>query len=166
MISAALDAAPRVRHCTGRVDDERHRRHGLTPLSGELKAPADWTPPGPVAERYVQRKEKRPPTTRRDVLLHGLRRFVLISAGLGGGIALIAVLILWLGDASASRVFPLAFYLGGAMFGAAAVLGGTGVYEAEYWDRAEREQAFNMSFVYGAFGVALIGVGVLLDSVL
>ena len=148
------------------MEDTRRGRKDLTPISGQLHAPADWTPPGPVAEEYKPKKEKPLPKTRREVLLHGLRRFALISGGLGGGIAGIAVLIVWLGHSSSSRVFPLAFYPGGVLLGAGAVFGGTGTFEAEYWDRAGREHAFNMSFVYAAFGVALIGVGVLLDSLL
>jgi hypothetical protein len=98
--------------------------------------------------------------------LHGLARFALILGGLIGGVALIATLIVWLGGASSGRVFPIAFYIAGALLGSAAFFGGTGTYAPEYWSRGERERAINMSFVYGAVGVILIGIGVLLESVL
>ena len=75
------------------------------------------------------------------------------------------MLIVWLGAGSSSRVFPAGLLLGRRRSSErTSVFGGTGTFEEATWDRGEREQAFNMSFVYGAFGVALIGIGVLLDS--
>ena len=108
----------------------------------------------------------KPPTTRSGVLLHGLARFTLLLGGLICGVGLIATLIAWLGGASSGRVFPIAFYIAGALLGSAAFFGSTGTYAPEYWDRGERERAFNMTFVYGAFAVILIGIGVLLETVL
>ncbi len=124
-----------------------------------------WTPADPTRNER-RRKAKAPPTTRGGVLLNGLARFALILGGLISGVALIATLIVWLGGASSGRVFPIAFYLAGALLGSAAFFGSTGTYAPGYWDRGERERAFNMSFVYGGFGVILIGIGVLLESVL
>jgi len=40
--------------------------------------------------------------------------------GLIGGVALIATLIVWLGGGSSGRVFPIAFYIAGALLGSAA----------------------------------------------
>jgi len=131
-----------------------------------LKPPMDWKPTDPTRESRRQKVKPSAPTTRVGVVLQGLRRFALISAGLAGAIALISALIVWRSDASSSRVFPIAFYIGGALLGASAFLGGTGTYEPEYWNRRERERAFNMSFAYAAFGVVLIGIGVMLESVL
>ena len=146
------------------MEPEPRRRRTLTPLSGELKAPVAWTPADPTRKER-RRKTKAPPTTRGGVLLHGLGRFALFMGGLIGGVALIATLIVWLGGGSSGRVFPIAFYIAGALLGSAAFFGSTGTYAPRYWDRGERERAFNMSFVYGAFGVILIGIGVLLESV-
>jgi hypothetical protein len=87
-------------------------------------------------------------------------------AGLISGVGLIATLIVWLGGASSGRVFPIAFYIAGALLGSAAFFGSTGTYAPDYWSRGERERAFNMTFVYSAFAVILIWSGVLLESVL
>jgi hypothetical protein len=146
------------------MEQEPRRRRTLTPLSGELRAPVAWTPADPTRKER-RRKAKAPPTTRGGVLLHGLARFALLLGSLIGGVALIATLIVWLGGASSGRVFPIAFYIAGALLGSAAFFGGTGTYAPEYWDRGERERAFNMTFVYGVFAVILIGIGVLLESV-
>jgi len=55
--------------------------------------------------------------------------------GLIGGVALIATLIVWLGGGSSGRVFPIAFYIAGALLGSAAFFGSTGTYAHRYWDR-------------------------------
>jgi len=135
-------------------------------MSGELRAEMNWTPADPVVEKPRPKKVKHPPVTRRGMVLHGLVRFALISGGLSGGIALIGLLIVWRGGGSAARVFPLCFYVGGALLAASAFFGGTGTYDPEYWDRSEREYACNMSFVYGVFGIGLIGIGAVLENFL
>jgi hypothetical protein len=136
-------------------------------MSGELRASVDWTPAEPVAEKPKRRrKERKLPTTRGGMILYGIRRFVLIAGSLCGVVALGAALVLWQGGGSATRVFTLAFYFVGAGFGAMAVLGGTGTYHHDYWDRPEREQSFNAPFVYAALAVVLLGVGVALDLLL
>jgi hypothetical protein len=153
------------------ADDSARRKQDLTPMSGELNAPADWVPPGPVAEEHRIKKEKPLPRTRRQVVLGGLRRVVIILALLVGLIALVGLLLVEFKGTKPARAFPLAFYLGGALIAGGGVLGATSGPSRNWrpvggFDRAEREHAFNMSFVYGFFGVALIGVGVLLDSLL
>jgi hypothetical protein len=148
------------------VESEGRTRRELTPLSSELQAPADWTAPGPVAEEYKPKKVKQPPRTRREVLLRGLRRLAIILGLLAGGTALAAFLIVQLWDTSVDRTFTLAYYVAGGGLLAVAFLGSTGGDVDWYWDRGEREEAFNFSFVYALFGFLLIGVAVLLEVVL
>jgi hypothetical protein len=152
------------------ADDSARRKQDLTPMSGELNAPADWVPPGPVAEEHRIKKEKPLPRTRREVLLAGIRRVVIILVLLVGLIALVGLLLVEFKGTKPARAFPLAFYLGGALIAGGGVLGATTgpMYgmPAVRLSRAEHEHAVNWSFVYGGFGVALIAVGVLLDSVL
>ena len=100
------------------------------------------------------------------MLLHGLRRFALITAGLAGLTVLVALAIVWLADTSASRTFPRAFYFAGAFLAAVAFLGGTGTYEPQYRTWPEQEVAVSRSFVYGAFAFTLIGIGVALEYLL
>jgi hypothetical protein len=141
---------------------EGRRRRQLTPLSGELRTP-EWTPPEPVKERRWKRKEKPAPTTRAGVVLHGLLRFALIFAGIAGATALIALLVVWSSNASATHVFPRAFYFAGAGTAAVAFLGGTGTYNRWYRTRSEHEVMVSRSFVYGVLAVLLIGIGVALE---
>jgi hypothetical protein len=153
-----------------RLGEERRRKQDLTPMSGELNAPADWVPPGPVAAEHRIKKEKPLPRTRRQVVLAGIRRIVIILALLVGLIALVGLLLVEFKGMKPARAFPLAFYLGGALIAAGGVLGATtgpmyGMPVAGI-SRSEHEHAVNWSFVYGFFGVTLIAVGVLLDSVL
>jgi uncharacterized membrane protein YidH (DUF202 family) len=154
------------------MEDERRRKQGLTPLSGELHAPEAWTQPGPVAEQYKPKvkPEKRAPTTTRGMLVHGVKRFVLVLAGLGAATALVALAFVWLADASAARAFPLTFYLAGALVIAGGVLLSTGgsadwIPEAGF-EREERESWIGSSLVYVAIGIPLIAIGALLDNVL
>src|SRR5713226_1949540 len=93
-------------------EEERRRRKDLTPMSGELHAPADWTPPGPVAEEYKPKKKEKPlPKTRREVFFAGIRRALFILVLLGGLTTLVAVLVVLFSDTEAARAFPLTFYV-------------------------------------------------------
>ena len=105
--------------------DGRTRRQ-LTPLSSELQAPADWTAPGPIAEEYKPKKVKRPPRTRKEVLLRGLRRLAITLGLLAGGTALVAFLIVQFWDTSVDRTFTFAYYIAGGGLLAVAFLGSTG----------------------------------------
>ncbi len=153
--------------------ERRRRRAQLTPLSGELKAEAEWAPADPVAEQRRQerprrrRRKRQPPATRRALILFGLRRLALILLFSGGSVALVAALIVWRGSSHPAQVFLLAYYFAGAAIGAVAVLGGTGMNTHWYWqERADREQTFNMSFAYALIGGVLFAFGLALDSLL
>jgi hypothetical protein len=156
-----------VRHSILRkVESEERKRRRLTPLTEELRTPTDWTAPGPVSEEYKPKKVKRPPRTRKEVLLHGLRRLTIILGLLAAATGLIAFLIVQLADTSVDRTFTLAYYIAGGGLLAVTFLGSTGSEVDWYWDRGEREEAFNYAFVYALFGFLLIGVAVLLEFVL
>jgi hypothetical protein len=135
-------------------------------MSGELRAPADWTPPGTVEEKHRVRREKRIPTTRRGALLHGLRRFVVILAALCALVAAAALLVVAFTDIDGPRALTLAFYAAGALITVGGFLNVTSYESPEWYTPDERQAAFGMSFAYAAFGLALIGVGVLLEAVL
>jgi hypothetical protein len=139
-------------------------------MSGELKAAVEWTPADPVAakpRRRRRRKRRQAPTTRVGVLLFGLRRLAFLLVGLGGAVALVAAIVIWLGGGSANRIFPLAYYIAGGVLGAAALLGGTGTTYPIYWqERPDREHALNMSVVYGCLAALLVAFGFLLDYLL
>ena len=152
---------------------ERRRRR-LTPLSGELKEMVEWQPPDPtkVEKPPRLRRERRAPTTRRGVILHGLLRLTLLLAGVVGAVLLVAELVAWHWGRSFEHDLPTAFYLAGAGVGALAVLGGTGMgrgyrYGGYGWDvSAPRQTAVNTSFFFGLLAVFLFGLGLALDYVL
>ena len=97
-------------------------------MSGELRANEEWVPaePEPVPEWRHRRKERQPPTTWTEALVQGLARFVAVVAGVTAAIVLVALLFVWLNNSNPRTAFPRAFYMGGALFTAVAVLGGPG----------------------------------------
>jgi hypothetical protein len=146
------------------MGQDPRRPRQLTPMSGELKAEADWAVPEPVPEKRRRRKEKKLPVTRGQVLLAGLKRIVIVLAILVALIAGVALLLVRFADMEASRAFPLAFFLGGAFIALGGFLGATTGPSWDYYELDDREYWLNNSIVYGAFGVALIVVGAVLDA--
>ena len=154
------------------MDDDKRRRKQLTPMSGELGAPADWVTPSPAPEKRPRaRKEKTPPVTRWQVLIAGLKRIAIVLIILVALVMGVAVLMVQFTDMEGSRALTLAFFGCGVFIALGGFLTGTagpsrdwmseGGYDAEY-----RARAVNSSIVYGAFGVALIVVGAVLDATL
>jgi hypothetical protein len=144
-------------------------------MSGELQEMFDYRPPDPakVEKPKRQRREGRAPTTRRDVILHGLLRLALLLAGVVGAVMLIAWLVALHWERSFQHDLPTAFYFAGAGVGALAVLGGTGVgrsyrYSGGYgWDAsAPRQSAVNTSAFFGLLAVFLFCLGLALDYLL
>ena len=143
------------------------RRRSLTPLSGERRPESTWTPSKPD-EKVRRRKEKEVPATRGRVLIAGLRRSVIALLILSALVCGAALLLVRVGDMNASRAFPLAFYLGGALIAVGGFLGAMAGPSADWmpeggFGRYERQTALNRSVVYGAFGVLLISVGAVID---
>lgn len=153
------------------MEEEPRRPRQLTPMSGELRAQADWVPAGPVPEERRRRKEKTPPVTRGQVLLAGLKRILIVLVILVALITGAALLIVHFSDMAASRAFPLAFFAGGAFITLGGFLGATTGPSADWmpergYTAEDREHGLNNSVVYGCFGVVLIAVGALLDAYL
>jgi hypothetical protein len=154
---------------------ERRRKSQLTPMSGEVKAAAEWRPADPVKEAKPRRrrKERRAPATRGAAILHGLKRLALLLTAVAGAVVLVAWLVASHWNRSFSHVLPLAFYFAGAGVGAFAVLGGTGVgrsyrYTGGYGAGAgiRREVAVNTSFFFACLALFLFGAGIALDYLL
>ena len=140
-------------------------------MSGELKADSDWIPTWPVPEVRQRRKEKSAPVTRGQVLLAGLKRIVIVLVILAGLISVAAWLLVHFSDLAASRAFPLAFFVGGASIALGGFLGATTGPSLDWMPEGgygyeDRQHGLNEALVYGGFGVALILVGVALDSYL
>lgn len=154
---------------------ERRRRARLTPLSGELKEMVEWQPPDPTKQerRPRGRREHRAPTTRRGVMLHGLKRLALLLACVVGAVLLIDWLVAWHWHRSFEQILPTVFYFAGAALGVLAVLGGTGVGRSYRYSGgagaevgAPRETAINTSLFFGCLAVFLFGLGIALDYLL
>jgi hypothetical protein len=149
--------------------DEPRRRTTLTPLSGELREMVEWTPPDPTKEQPQprRRKERRLPTTRRGMILRGLRRLALVLGGAAVAVAVIAEIVVWRGGGSAAHVFPLVFYFAAAALGGLAALSGTGTGRAyRYSSVPSRESAFSLSLLLGGLALFLFAFGLLLDYLL
>jgi hypothetical protein len=143
---------------------EGRRRVRLTPMSGELRATQDWAHVEPVEKKPEKRRKRKPlPQTIPGMLLYGLRRFVLYGSAFSGVVALVAYVVSALGGGRFVHVLTFGFYFAGAFFGAIAFFGGTGTYYKYYWGRDEREQAFNLSFVFICFALLMFGIGVALE---
>jgi hypothetical protein len=95
----------------------------------------------------------------------GVRGELIFLVFLAALMGVIALLIVAFTAVQASRSFPLTFYIGGSLI----VVGGllSAVEKVPYWYSPHvRDAAYNMAYVYAALGVALIGVGLLLETLL
>ena len=151
------------------MGDDKRRRKQLTPMSGELKAPADWVTPTSAPEKTRPRKEKTLPVTRWQVLRAGLKRIAIVLIILFALVMGVALLMVQFLDIERSRALTLAFFGCGAFIALGGFLTGTTGSSADWmpeegYDAEDRAQAVNASIVYGAFGVALIIVGAVLDA--
>ena len=151
---------------------ERRRRGRLTPLSGELKQMVEYEPPDPTKPEKPprRRREKRAPTTRSGMILHGLVRLVLLLAGTVGAVLLVAWLVASHWNRSFEHILTATFYFAAAAVGVLAVLGGTGGGRVAYRYGgfgsdvgASRQSAVNLSFFLGLLAAFLFGVGIVLD---
>ena len=144
-------------------------------MSGELQSMYDYEPPDPtkVEKPRRRRRERRVPTTRGAVILHGLARLAVLLGGSVGAIVLIGWLVARHSGSPLGDVLPTAFYIAGAGVGVLALLGGTGVgrsyrsYGAYGPDAsAPRQRAVNSSVFFGLLALFLFGLGLALDYLL
>jgi len=112
------------------------------------------------------------------IFVAGVRRFVVILAVLSGVTAAVALLFTALGGWSADRVVSIGFDLVGVFFLAAGFFVGNrgparlkgasalffGAREVRWATTAEREEALSDSAVFIAVGVAMILIGIVVDS--
>jgi hypothetical protein len=119
------------------------------------------------------------PITVRGVLLAGIGRILIVLVLVSAALVGVALLFIQFADMTASRAFPLAFFLGGALITIGGFLGATTgpmptgfpqggalIREAGYYTVGQRQRALSNSVVYAAFGIALIVVGAVLDAYL
>jgi hypothetical protein len=140
-------------------------------MSGELRSDEGWVPADPVERkrRRFRRKAKPPPVTRGRVLVAGLKRIVIVLAVLVALVAGVALLIVQVSDLEASRALTLSFFGVGAFIALGGFFSGTSGPSEDWmpiggYDAEDRAHGVNTSIVYGAFGVALIVVGFVLDA--
>ena len=140
-------------------------------MSGELRSDEGWAPADPVERRRLRRphKAKTPPVTRGQVLVAGLKRIAIVLVVLSVLIVGVALLIVHFFDIEPARAFPLAFFAGGALIGLGGFFSGTSGPSQEWmpeggYDYEDRQRGVNASLVYGAFGLALIAIGAVLDA--
>ena len=144
-------------------------------MSGELQSMYDYEPPDPtkVEKPRRRRRERRVPTTRGAVILHGLARLAVVLGGSVGAVVLIGWLVARHSGSPLGDVLPTAFYIAGAGVGVLALLGGTGVgrsyrsYGAYGPDASvPRQRAVNSSVFFGLLALFLFGLGLALDYLL
>ena len=144
-------------------------------MSGELQSMYDYEPPDPtkVEKPRRRRRERRVPTTRGAVILHGLARLAVLLGGSVGAVVLIGWLVARHSGSPLGDVLPTAFYIAGAGVGVLALLGGTGVgrsyrsYGAYGPDASvPRQRAVNSSVFFGLLALFLFGLGLALDYLL
>lgn len=137
-------------------------------MSGELRVPADWVPPGPVPEKHKTKPATGPPTTTRGMLVQGLKRLSLIVGAISTGAVALSLLIVYFGDADAAATFPVVFYL----IGVAVAGGGLWSTFGHEWapetgyEQVEKESWVSDAFMYFGLGATIIAIGVALELLL
>lgn len=144
------------------------KRKSLTPMSGELRIPEGWVPPGPVPERPQAKPEPEPPATTLGMLGHGLKRLALVVGGISAGAIALSLALVFLADADASSTLPVVFYVTGVLVaggGLWSLSGHDWVPEAGY-EQVEKEGWVSDAFVYFGIGALIIAIGVLFEVLL
>ena len=138
-------------------------RRTLTPLSGELREPP---PPKRKPKRWRRRRRERPvPTTTRQAIVAGLRRFAVVFGAFAAVTLAAGWAIAHFGDRDLRHTLSNAFYIagalciGGAFFASAAPIG-----TPYYQSRAGRARATSTAVVAIPLGLVLLVVGALLDD--
>ena len=143
------------------------KRRSLTPLSSELTIQPDAAPARPsLWQRVRSRRPPRPvPTTRRDIILAGVKRFLYTMLGLGAAISVGALVIVWVADVDVKTAFMIMFFAGGALLAGGGVMASADMGGSDYyWSQEEKEQRVSYSFVFIAVGLPLLAAGFLLEA--
>ena len=144
------------------------RRKNLTPMSGELRIPEGWVPPGPVPEKPRARPEPQPPTTTLGMLGHGVKRLALVVGGISAGAITLSLALVFLAEAEASSTLPVVFYVTGVLVASGGLWSLSGqewAPEAGY-EQVEKEGWVSDAFVYFGIGLTIIAIGVAFEFLL
>ena len=144
------------------------KRKSLTPMSGELRIPEGWVPPGPVPEKPRAKPEPEPPATTLGMLGHGLKRLALVVGAISAGAIALSLALVFLADAEPASTLPVVFYVTGVLVaggGLWSLSGHDWVPEAGY-EQVEKEGWVSDSFVYFGIGAMIIAIGVLFELLL
>jgi hypothetical protein len=144
------------------------RRTALTPMSGELRIPEGWVPPGPVPETPKAKPEPQPPSTTMGMLGQGLKRLALVVGGISAGAIALSLALVFFADADAASTLPVVFYATGVLVAAGglwSISGHEWVPEAGY-EQVEKEGWVNDAFAYFGVGLTIIAIGVAFEILL
>lgn len=99
------------------------------------------------------------------VFVGGLMRFASVLGAIAFVIAVVALLLVWIGGIETKSAFMWTFIAGGVLLAgggamSAADMGGSDYY----WDQEEKESRVSYSFVFIAVGLPLLAVGLLLEA--
>jgi hypothetical protein len=121
-----------------------------------------------------------PQSTRREILVGGLRRSAIILVSFSAISVVVGLAIVWLWGKDVAQGIALGFFFVGGLMAIGGVVsstmgfvpmgfpadGGFNIREAGYATPAEHAKAERGSLAYGLFGVILVVIGVLIDSAL
>ena len=119
-----------------------------------------------------------PQSTRRETLVGGLRRSVIILVAFSAISVLVGLAFAWLTARDVGQAVAVGFFLVGGLMAVGGVVsstmgfvpmgfpsdGGFNLREAGYMTRAEHGKAERGSLAYGVFGVILVVIGILIDN--
>jgi hypothetical protein len=137
-------------------------------MSGELRIPEGWVPPGPVPEKPKAKPERKPPATTLGMLGHGLKRLALVVGGISAVAIAVSLALVFLADADAASTLPVVFYVTGVLVaggGLWSLSGHDWVPEAGY-EQVEKEGWVSDAFVYFGIGAMIIAIGVVFEVLL
>jgi hypothetical protein len=137
-------------------------------MSGELRIPEGWVPPGPVPEKSKAKPEPEPPATTLGMLGRGLKRLALIVGGISAAAIALSLALVFLADADAASTLPVVFYVTGVLVaggGLWSLSGHDWIPEAGY-EQVEKEGWVSDAFVYFGIGTLTIAIGVVFELLL
>ena len=119
-----------------------------------------------------------PQSTRRQMLVGGLRRSVIILVAFSAISVIVGLVLAWLLERDVAKAVALGFFFVGGLMAIGGVVsatmgfvpmgfpadGGFNIREAGYMTAAEHQKTERGTLAYGLFGVILVVIGVLIDN--
>jgi hypothetical protein len=126
----------------------------------------------------VMEQSAAPQSTRRETLIGGLRRSVIILVAFSGISVVVGLVLAWLLGRNVGEAIALGFFFVGGLMAIGGVVsstmgyvpvgfpaaGGFNVREAGYMSPAEHQKTERGALAYALFGLILVVIGVLIDS--